>query len=130
MRGFKNINNVIIDKRYHEFFKLFEERDYFECHEVLEEIWIEETNCTTKNHPAIPLLQFSVALLHWKRENYSGAFKVFQNSFVHLKGSETDLNRLGVDSTRLKEMIKELMLEVENRSTYRFIQIPLLIIEI
>lgn len=113
-----------MDTRYHEFFKLFEERDYFECHEVLEEIWIEDTNCTTKNHPAIPLLQFSVALLHWKRENHSGAFKVFQNSLEHLKDSRNDVDRLGVDSTKLRELTEVLMIEIEKKSEYRSVEIP------
>lgn len=107
-----------MDKRYHEFFKLFEEREYFECHEVLEEIWIEETQCSTKNHPAIVLLQFSVALLHWKRGNFSGAQKVFSKSLEYLENSTSDLENLGIDSSNLKEEIDEILVRIENGIPY------------
>ncbi|MGL4999923.1 MAG: DUF309 domain-containing protein [Cetobacterium sp.] len=39
-----------IDK-YLKFIEVFQtERDFFECHEILEEIWIEETSCETKKN--------------------------------------------------------------------------------
>ncbi|MGL5950658.1 MAG: DUF309 domain-containing protein [Cetobacterium sp.] len=36
---------------YLKFIEIFQnERDFFECHEILEEIWIEETKCETRKH--------------------------------------------------------------------------------
>ncbi|MGL5057136.1 MAG: DUF309 domain-containing protein, partial [Fusobacteriaceae bacterium] len=69
-----------IDK-YLKFIEVFQtERDFFECHEILEEIWIEETSCETKKHLAITLLLISVGLLHWRNGNYKGAQTVLKNS--------------------------------------------------
>lgn len=114
----------MIDRRYVHFFELFKEREYFECHEVLEEIWIEETNCSTKVHPAIVLLQFSVALLHWERGNFVGALAVFRSSLNYLESLEKELISLTVDSSKLKEIIKKTIEKVENKKPYVEINIP------
>ncbi|MGL6120995.1 MAG: DUF309 domain-containing protein [Fusobacteriaceae bacterium] len=114
----------LIDKKYEVFFKLFQKEEYFECHEILEEVWIEETQRSTKNHPAVVLLQFAVALLHWKRSNFNGAKAVFLNSLSHLENSISALNNLKVDSKKLKESISKAIEEVEKKSNYRVIEIP------
>ncbi|MBW7457491.1 DUF309 domain-containing protein [Paenibacillus sepulcri] len=49
------------------------DEDYFECHEVMEEMWLEEGRNTLYQG----LLQAAVGLHHWRNDNYSGAVKLF-----------------------------------------------------
>lgn len=70
-------------------------RDYFECHEILEEYW--------KEHPESPyaktwvgLIQTAVSLYHQRRDNMAGARKMNRQALVNL--NEADLRRLGIDA--------------------------------
>jgi predicted metal-dependent hydrolase len=64
---------VIKDTRYLAFISHFNgDRDYFECHEVMEELWLEEGRSLLLQG----LLQASVGLYHWENGNLSGAVKL------------------------------------------------------
>lgn len=112
--------------KYDEFFRLFENEEYFESHEVLEELWIEATERTTKDHPAIVLLQFAVALLHWQRGNLRGSDMVFRSALDHLQRTKEQIEKIGVDSSRFEILIREAIVKVEREESYRKISIPLL----
>jgi len=72
------------DPLYVQFIYYFnEQRDYFECHEVLEELWLEEG----RNPIYQGLLQVAVGLYHFRNENISGAIKLFQGAVEKLKGT-------------------------------------------
>ncbi|MDO7905993.1 DUF309 domain-containing protein [Paenibacillus sp. JX-17] len=57
------------------------DRDYFECHEVLEELWIE------KEHAPIykGLLQIAVGLYHFRNGNVRGAKMMLESAVELLK---------------------------------------------
>ncbi|GGD55230.1 DUF309 domain-containing protein [Paenibacillus nasutitermitis] len=62
------------DERLVHFIVLFNvDEDYFECHEVMEELWLEEGRNTLYQG----LLQAAVGLHHWRNDNFSGAVKLF-----------------------------------------------------
>lgn len=111
------------DSRYKKFFILFENEEYFESHEVLEEVWIDETNCDTKNHPAIVLLQFSVALLHWKRKNFIGASKLMESALLYLKNLKSEVDDVGVNSQRLEKEMDEALKLIKAEKEYRKIEL-------
>ena len=50
-------------------------RDYFECHEVLEAYW-KEIAPGERNHPLVGYIQVATGMYHWRRENYSGAERI------------------------------------------------------
>ncbi|WP_416828545.1 DUF309 domain-containing protein [Ectobacillus polymachus] len=54
---------------YYEFFVKFNEDDYYTCHDLLEEIWLIETD----NFFLKGLLQMTVALYHYGYGNVKGA---------------------------------------------------------
>lgn len=65
------------DERFIHFVVLFNvDRDYFECHEVMEELWLEEG----RNLLYQGLLQAAVGLHHWRNDNFSGAVKLFNQA--------------------------------------------------
>lgn len=57
------------------------ERDYFECHEVLEELWLEEG----RNPLYQGLLQVAVGLYHHRNGNISGSIKLFNQAISKLE---------------------------------------------
>lgn len=72
------------------------ERDYFECHEVMEELWLEEGR-----HPLLQgLLQVAVGLYHHANGNVSGAVKLLAAALEKLNPHPPDA--LGIDLDRLR----------------------------
>jgi len=57
------------------------DRDYFECHEVMEELWLEEGRDPLWQG----LLQVAVALYHHRNGNVSGAVKLFTGALEKLE---------------------------------------------
>ncbi|WP_169081625.1 DUF309 domain-containing protein [Paenibacillus sp. PL91] len=77
-------------------------RDYFECHELLEEYW--------KEHPEDPLadtwvglIQLAVGLYHERRGNLRGALKMLTQA--QRKLSASPLEELGIDKDSLQKQL-------------------------
>jgi hypothetical protein len=56
--------------------KLFNQGDYFECHEIIEDAWNKETDSVRVMYQGI--LQIGVACYHVKNRNWRGAVKVLE----------------------------------------------------
>ncbi|MFD1396032.1 DUF309 domain-containing protein [Kroppenstedtia eburnea] len=67
------------------------DRDYYECHEVLEELWMEEGRDPLYQG----LLQVAVALYHHRNGNVNGARKLFRGALGKLEYQPEDA--LGID---------------------------------
>jgi uncharacterized protein len=63
---------------YLEGIRLFNEEEFFECHEVWEEFWAETQGDEKKFIQG--LIQAAVALFHFGNENFGGAKKLYQSS--------------------------------------------------
>lgn len=93
---------VSYDERFVHFVVLFNvDEDYYECHEVMEELWLEEG----RNLLYQGLLQAAVGLHHWRNDNYSGAVKLFtqaENKLMHYPDHAMglDLGQLRMDVAR------------------------------
>ncbi|HEY0981289.1 MULTISPECIES: DUF309 domain-containing protein [unclassified Schlesneria] len=61
--------------QYREGVRLFNEEEFFECHDVLEELWAETVGDERKFIQG--LIQASIALFHFGNENFGGAKKLF-----------------------------------------------------
>ncbi|MGG1551377.1 DUF309 domain-containing protein [Paenibacillus ferrarius] len=84
------------DRLYVLFLYYFNElRDYFECHEVMEELWLEEG----RNPLYQGLLQVAVGLYHHGNGNVSGSIKLFSAGLDKLEGFPSEI--LGIDLGRL-----------------------------
>jgi uncharacterized protein len=62
--------------------KQFNNQDWFDCHETLEDLWMGETGETRELYQGI--LQVAVALYHWKNRNFNGAISLLQSGQDHL----------------------------------------------
>jgi len=97
----KNANRltgIMNDERYLAYLSLFNrDRDYFECHEVMEELWLEEGRSSLLQG----LLQAAVGLHHWDNGNRSGAAKLMDAALEKLNGYADVV--LGLDLSRLRQ---------------------------
>ncbi|SFL85117.1 hypothetical protein SAMN03159341_110237 [Paenibacillus sp. 1_12] len=100
------------------------ERDYFECHEVLEEYW--------KEHPGdvlgstyVGLIQVAVSLYHWRRHNHAGAVKMLRSALKMLR--DTDMTQLGIDPEAFRARLTQRLevLETLENGQYEDLDIPL-----
>ncbi|HEX6923010.1 MAG TPA: DUF309 domain-containing protein [Bacillales bacterium] len=99
-------------------------RDYFECHEILEEEWKRDGKGQRKPHWQ-GLIQIAVALYHWRRENFTGAERSLENAIRNLKNEGETLQRLALDNERLMEQLKQLYQNVKNKNAYESISLPI-----
>lgn len=76
--------------------RLFNEQEFFECHDVLEEIWTESFG--DQKTFLQGMIQASVALFHFGNENYGGARKLYVSSRERLERFPAEY--LGIDLLR------------------------------
>jgi predicted metal-dependent hydrolase len=87
---------MIYDPLYLQFLYHFNiDRDYFECHEVMEELWLEEGRSPLYQG----LLQVAVGLYHARNDNFSGAVKLLTQAVNKLELYPN--HQLGIDLDKL-----------------------------
>jgi predicted metal-dependent hydrolase len=99
------------------------DRDYFECHEILEHYWKEHLD-----HPMretwVALIQAAVGMYHYRRGNVSGALKSLQGAIA--KSQPEHLAQLGIDDRewlgRLERVVA--LLQGNPPAQYEDIHIP------
>jgi predicted metal-dependent hydrolase len=101
------------------------DRDYFECHEVLEEYWKEDERCNRKKH-WVALIQVAVSLYHQRRGNFSGALKMMKNALSVLRGERDVVIKLGLDYEKILKIIEDRVTEIENGVPYSSIVLPII----
>ncbi|MFE5319119.1 DUF309 domain-containing protein [Paenibacillus sp. NPDC056579] len=105
--------NGSYDRLYVEFVYYFNiERDYFECHEVMEELWLEEGRAPMYQG----LLQVAVGLYHHRNGNVSGAIKLLTAALEKLEplrsdGPGIDLVKLVSDSRTYLQRLERITVE-------------------
>jgi uncharacterized protein len=72
---------VLYPDEYYEFFILFNEGDYYTCHDLLEEIWMTDKD----NYFLKGLLQMTVAIYHYEYGNVKGARAMMQAAHTYLQ---------------------------------------------
>jgi predicted metal-dependent hydrolase len=81
--------------QYLEGLRLFNAEDFFESHEVLEELWSETPDERKKFYQG--LIQAAVALLHFGNGNLGGAKKVYLTSRKYLEAYRPEFEGLDVN---------------------------------
>lgn len=71
------------------------DRDYFECHEVLEELWLAKN----RDPRYKGLLQVAVGLYHFRNGNVRGGYKMMVSAYSRLKPYPAD--ELGIHMAKL-----------------------------
>ncbi|MFD9626835.1 DUF309 domain-containing protein [Peribacillus muralis] len=99
-------------------------RDYFECHEILEEHW-KETAPKERDSHWVGLIQIAVALYHDRRGNKKGAVRTLAKARANLHAKKPELLKLGLDSEKLLEMLGDVHERMLSESPYESINLPI-----
>jgi predicted metal-dependent hydrolase len=99
-------------------------RDYFECHEILEEYW-KEAPKPERRQIWVGLIQLAVGLYHQRRGNFSGAAKMLHSANQIFTHQPDALHHLGLDSRSLNEQVHRRMEEVKRHEPYYSICLPI-----
>lgn len=89
----------------------FNSREWYECHETLEELWLDEAGEVRDLLQGF--LQIAVALHHWRNGNHGGAVSLLASGVNYLKQVSdaclwVDVAALVVDSDRVRGALEEL----------------------
>lgn len=71
------------DSRYLQFFDLWNQRQFFECHEVLEDVWLDTTGPEKEFFQG--LIMACAAFFHLERKNTTGCLSLLVNALNHLE---------------------------------------------
>ncbi|KAA0550327.1 DUF309 domain-containing protein [Bacillus sp. BGMRC 2118] len=100
------------------------DRDYFECHEVLEEYWKEDEPGMRKDY-WVGFIQVAVSLYHHRRSNFGGARRMMKNALQIFEKEREAVRKLGLDEISLIELIHHQLTQLENKEHYKSINLPI-----
>lgn len=100
------------------------DRDYFECHEILEEYWKIVDN-GNKSSLWVGLIQLAVANYHHRRGNFSGAHRTMEKALTILNHYQAQLNQLGMNARELLDQIEEHLSNIQKRKEYKSVNLPI-----
>ncbi|PMC39473.1 DUF309 domain-containing protein [Bacillus sp. UMB0899] len=100
------------------------DRDYFECHEVLEEHWKKDVLKDRKKY-WVGLIQIAVALYHHRRGNFSGALKMISNAIGIIESERDHIEKLGLHSDLLMKLLVKRKNEIQHQRPYTSIDLPI-----
>lgn len=97
-------------------------RDYFECHEILEEHWKQQGQ---SNPIWVGFIQLAVAMYHHRRQNLSGATKQLASALKIIEKEKKQVQKLGIDQDVLIKMLEEKLEEIHKGISYSPIDLPI-----
>jgi predicted metal-dependent hydrolase len=100
------------------------DRDYFECHEILEEYW-KQSAPTERSKVWVGFIQVAVSLYHHRRENFEGAEKMMRSALKIFNDHTKELHSLGIEWRMMLEKLEERLKEIQSRTPYSSIMLPI-----
>lgn len=112
-------------KQYIEFLAHFHgDRDYFECHEILEEYW-KEIDKNNKQSVWVGLILLAVSCYHHRRNNFNGAIRTLHKAIVICNRNKQEIISLGIDFEQLLKDLESKLSEIRiNKKNYIPYYIP------
>lgn len=96
-------------------------RDFFECHEIMEDFWKEHTEPHW-----LTLIQLAVAVYHERQNNLAGSLRMYKKVYQYLENKESQqLEQLGIDTKELKRLVRERINGIENQFKYQPFNLPI-----
>ncbi|MGG3450074.1 DUF309 domain-containing protein [Domibacillus aminovorans] len=100
------------------------DRDYFECHELLEEHWKETDGA--RDSVWVGLIQSAVYLYHYRRGNVNGAKRMAEKAIDCFSKRQHELTRLGIDADRFTAVIQKSLNRLQNGMPFSPLPIPII----
>jgi len=99
------------------------DRDYFECHEVLEEHW--KKNGMKRDSIWVGLIQIAVGFYHYRRGNVNGAVKMMDKALRLLTYKQDEVQLLGIHHQQLIKKLKNSKLKMKGNLPFIDINLPI-----
>lgn len=99
-------------------------RDYFECHEILEDEWKKDPRGKRKPYWQ-GLIQIAVGLYHWRRGNLIGAGRSLANAIRNVTDEKKALTTLALDYEQLMVQLRQLEQNIRAQKPYKSINLPI-----
>ncbi|RSK27505.1 DUF309 domain-containing protein [Bacillus sp. HMF5848] len=100
------------------------DRDYFECHEILEEFW-KEKPVNERDRTWVALIQIAVAMYHHRRDNFPGAEKMLSNALQFIEKKPENFKGLGLHNLKLVTLLQERLHAIKQKQPYQSINLPI-----
>lgn len=100
-------------------------RDYFECHEILEDRWKEEQPLN-RDSIWVAFIQLAVSMYHYRRQNFGGANRLLQKSKDVFQYNQSAISSYGIDAEQLFTLMNNLEKRLINRDNYESINLPII----
>lgn len=99
------------------------DRDYFECHEILEEYW-KSSGDMKKDSIWVGFILLAVSRYHHRRRNFNGAKRTLEKAASILSLHEKEIAILGLDMQVLFSLISKLLAAINKEENYQSINLP------
>lgn len=100
------------------------DRDYFECHEILEEYW-KEKDPGNKSSIWVGLILLAVSCYHHRRGNYSGAQRTLEKAMNIFEEELGSTLQLGLEHGLLIRLLTEHLQNIKNEKPYTSFNLPI-----
>ncbi|KYD09317.1 DUF309 domain-containing protein [Heyndrickxia sporothermodurans] len=100
------------------------DRDYFECHELLEEHW-KLTDIKNRHSVWVGLIQLAVSQYHYRRSNIVGAIRLMKKALNNLIENKNILITLKIDVNDLFNKMNTQLTRMKNNEEYESINIKI-----
>jgi predicted metal-dependent hydrolase len=100
------------------------DRDYFECHEILEEYW-KETTDRSKDSIWVGFILLAVSRYHHRRRNYNGAKRTLEKAIKIFSLHDHEPILLGLNANIFFPMLSNLLVQAETEERYQSITLPI-----
>ncbi|MBS4217260.1 DUF309 domain-containing protein [Bacillus sp. FJAT-49711] len=104
-------------------FHFHSDRDYFECHEVLEDHW--KNNGMARDSIWVGLIQMAVSFYHYRRGNIKGSVKLIDKAIRLLSYKEEEVLALGINYEELIGKLNRSKVRMVHKMPYKPINIPI-----
>jgi predicted metal-dependent hydrolase len=99
-------------------------RDYFECHEILEDYW-KRNDPGNKQSVWVGLIQLAVSCYHHRRNNFTGAKKTLEKAINIFMKEKKCLLALGLNYFELLSLVRERHILIEKNQPYKSFRLPI-----
>ncbi|MGM9925955.1 MAG: DUF309 domain-containing protein [Bacillus sp. (in: firmicutes)] len=101
-------------------------RDYFECHEILEEYW-KEVDPGNKDSHWVAFILIAVSAYHHRRHNFKGAEKTIKNALRILGITpKSTIVSLGIDYEALLDQLHHSLRTIQLKIPYQAKALPII----
>lgn len=100
------------------------DRDYFECHEILEEYW-KQVDPGNKNSILVGFIQLAVSNYHYRRGNIQGAKKTLENALMIFSFQMESIHSFGINGHQLLLDVRQRLSDISHSVPYKSNELPI-----